>query len=62
MNNEPPQKRIKTEKIIKEETTIHILCKFCKTILDINLYDNNKMMHCQGCHHIWNGQAQCFCD
>jgi hypothetical protein len=61
MNDEPPQKKIKTEKIIKEVKNIYTLCKFCKVIIDINLYDKNKMMHCQCCHNIWNGEAQCGC-
>jgi hypothetical protein len=61
MDNEPSGKRIKTESIVNEEIETIIICKFCNDILDINLFDKNKMIHCQGCHNIWNGQTQCYC-
>jgi len=35
-------------------------CKFCKTMLSGG-YDSNELMHCQGCHIIWDGNAQCPC-
>jgi hypothetical protein len=35
-------------------------CKFCKIILQHG-YDSNDLMHCQGCHNIWDGNAQCQC-
>jgi len=35
-------------------------CKFCKTMLSGG-FDSNELMHCQGCHIIWDGNAQCPC-
>ena len=37
------------------------LCNFCNVILYGGM-DNNNLMHCQGCHRIWDGNAQCTCD
>ncbi len=37
------------------------LCRFCNLILYGGM-DNNNLMHCQGCHRIWDGNAQCNCD
>uniref|UniRef100_A0A6C0E7J5 Uncharacterized protein n=1 Tax=viral metagenome TaxID=1070528 RepID=A0A6C0E7J5_9ZZZZ len=35
-------------------------CNFC--IKELNAgYDENDMVHCQGCHRIWDGYAQCPC-
>ena len=35
-------------------------CKFCKIML-YGGYDTNDLMHCQCCHTIWDGNAQCPC-
>ena len=35
-------------------------CKFCKTNL-LYGFDTNFMIHCQHCHNIWDGYAQCSC-
>lgn len=37
------------------------ICSFCNVILYGGMDDNN-LMHCQGCHRIWDGNAQCPCD
>lgn len=36
-------------------------CAFCYVILYGGM-DDNDMMHCQGCHRIWDGNAQCPCN
>jgi len=35
-------------------------CRFCDDLLAYG-YDDEEMMHCQKCHHIWDGCAQCPC-
>ncbi len=35
-------------------------CKFCDEILCYG-FDSNQLMHCQGCHTVWDGNAQCPC-
>lgn len=35
-------------------------CRFCDDILEYG-YDKNAMLHCQSCHRIWDGFAQCPC-
>jgi (2Fe-2S) ferredoxin len=35
-------------------------CNFCIKELHAG-YDENDMVHCQGCHRIWDGYAQCPC-
>jgi hypothetical protein len=39
---------------------VNFECKFCKIIL-YGGFDNNDLMHCQWCHNIWDGNAQCHC-
>jgi hypothetical protein len=36
-------------------------CRFCNVILYGGM-DDNDLMHCQNCHRIWDGNAQCLCD
>jgi hypothetical protein len=36
------------------------ICKFCKVELSYG-YDKNDMLHCQICHNVWDGHAQCNC-
>jgi hypothetical protein len=36
-------------------------CKFCKDKLIFG-FDDDKMIHCQYCHNIWDGFAQCQCN
>ena len=36
------------------------LCKFCNVKLNYG-FDENEMLHCQDCHNIWDGNAQCNC-
>ena len=36
------------------------LCKFCNVKLNYG-FDENEMIHCQNCHNIWDGNAQCNC-
>jgi hypothetical protein len=35
-------------------------CQHCDSILTYG-YDEDDMLHCQGCHNIWDGCAQCDC-
>lgn len=35
-------------------------CKLCDMILTYG-FDENDMLHCQNCHNIWDGNAQCTC-
>ena len=35
-------------------------CKFCKEELH-NGFDKDDMIHCQLCHRVWDGCAQCPC-
>jgi hypothetical protein len=37
------------------------LCKFCTAKLSYGM-DSNSMVHCQDCHNVWDGFAQCRCD
>ncbi len=37
------------------------LCKFCTAKLSYGM-DSNSMVHCQECHNVWDGFAQCRCD
>ncbi len=37
------------------------LCKFCNVKLSYGM-DSNSMLHCQDCHNVWDGFAQCRCD
>lgn len=36
------------------------LCIFCNVKLNYG-FDENEMIHCQNCHNIWDGNAQCNC-
>jgi hypothetical protein len=36
------------------------LCIFCNVKLNYG-FDENEMLHCQNCHNIWDGNAQCNC-
>ena len=36
------------------------ICKFCKVELSYG-FDKNDMLHCQFCHNVWDGNAQCTC-
>ena len=36
-------------------------CSFCDVVLYGGMDDNN-LMHCQNCHNVWDGNAQCMCD
>ncbi len=36
-------------------------CQHCNMMLKYG-YDDNDMLHCQGCHNIYDGNAQCMCD
>jgi len=40
--------------------TCKIKCIHCNMMLSCG-YDKNNMMHCQSCHNIWDGFAQCNC-
>lgn len=35
-------------------------CKHCPEFLTYG-YDQNNLLHCQGCHRVWDGYAQCPC-
>lgn len=35
-------------------------CKFCEKTLNYG-FDDNDMLHCQICHRVWDGCAQCPC-
>ena len=35
-------------------------CKFCDIMLIYGI-DKDSMVHCQYCHMIWDGFAQCTC-
>ena len=35
-------------------------CKHCPEFLSCG-YDKDNLLHCQGCHRVWNGYAQCPC-
>lgn len=35
-------------------------CRFCPEILSCG-FDKDEMLHCQECHRIWDGNAQCPC-
>ncbi len=37
-----------------------IKCTLCDMLLTYG-FDENNMVHCQKCHHIWDGNAQCTC-
>ncbi len=43
-----------------ENDTLQIKCKFCDMLL-VYGFDKNNMLHCQGCHNVWDGNAQCNC-
>jgi hypothetical protein len=36
-------------------------CKFCQEELTFG-HDKDDMIHCQHCHNIWDGFAQCQCN
>lgn len=42
------------------EDDISFMCRFCNVKL-IGGYDDNELVHCQDCHNIWDGNAQCDC-
>ncbi len=44
-----------------ESTNYNTNCRFCNVILYGGMDDNN-LMHCQNCHRIWDGNAQCLCE
>lgn len=46
--------------IDNENDTVKIKCKFCDMLLEYG-FDENNMLHCQGCHNVWDGNAQCNC-
>ncbi len=51
------------EKQEKQEITdddISFNCRFCNVKL-IGGYDDKELVHCQYCHNIWDGNAQCNC-
>lgn len=35
-------------------------CRHCSEKLHYG-YDKNELLHCQNCHRIWDGFAQCQC-
>lgn len=35
-------------------------CRFCNVMLYGGI-DINNLMHCQNCHNVWDGNAQCNC-
>jgi hypothetical protein len=39
---------------------ISFMCRFCNVKL-IGGYDDKELIHCQYCHNIWDGNAQCNC-
>ena len=47
----------KTQEVLKESIE---LCIFCNVKLNYG-FDENEMLHCQNCHNIWDGNAQCNC-
>ena len=51
-----------TEEKQKEltEDDISFMCRFCNVKL-IGGYDDKELVHCQDCHNIWDGNAQCNC-
>ncbi len=40
--------------------TTTTICKFCNVELSYG-HDKDDMIHCQFCHNIWDGNAQCTC-
>ena len=65
-----PQSQEETQQETQEETQEEIknnfledkieLCIFCNVKLNYG-FDENEMIHCQNCHNIWDGNAQCNC-
>ena len=45
------------QEVLKESIE---LCIFCNVKLNYG-FDENEMLHCQNCHNIWDGNAQCNC-
>ena len=45
----------------EESTTSKYKCKYCDMILESGI-DDNDMLHCQLCHNIYDGNAQCQCN
>jgi hypothetical protein len=43
-----------------DNDTVQIKCKFCDMLLETG-FDENNMLHCQKCHNVWDGNAQCNC-
>ena len=46
-----------SQEVLKESIE---LCIFCNVKLNYG-FDENEMLHCQNCHNIWDGNAQCNC-
>lgn len=44
----------------EDNMTDMFMCKFCGIMLNHG-YDNSEMLHCQGCHNVYDGFAQCPC-
>ena len=60
--NTNEQIEINEQKETKEltEDDISFMCRFCNIKL-IGGYDDKELVHCQYCHNIWDGNAQCNC-
>lgn len=61
--DELTQIEINEQKELTEEEQdydISFICRFCNVKL-IGGYDDKELVHCQYCHNIWDGNAQCNC-
>lgn len=45
---------------MSSEENMKFKCNFCDEILSAG-FDSENMLHCQQCHLVWDGYAQCPC-
>lgn len=61
MNNDTTNSIQNTEIIVNIDKQLITYCTFCKMSLNFGM-DENSMIHCQYCHNVWDGFAQCNCN
>ncbi len=59
-SEETSQQTQQSQETQPEQNNYNTNCNFCNVILYGGMDDNN-LMHCQNCHQIWDGNAQCLC-
>ncbi len=59
LNNNQQNTPENTDENIQQDYNVY--CAFCHVVLYGGM-DENNLMHCQGCHRIWDGNAQCLCE